>query len=69
MNKAIGKLFLIPNTIGDVSPEDVMSHFIRDAINTTQFLGFENREKTKKNEKNILCFKIIKMQSTSGKEK
>jgi hypothetical protein len=33
------------------------------------FLGFENPEKTKKNEKNILCFKTRKMQSKSGKEK
>ena len=44
MNKAIGKLFLIPNTIGDVSPEDVMSHFIRDAINTTQYFVFEKEK-------------------------
>lgn len=33
------------------------------------FLGFENPEKTKKNEKNVLCFKTIKRQSKSGTEK
>ena len=44
MNKAIGKLFLIPNTLGNVSPEDVMSHSIRDAIQTTQYFVFEKEK-------------------------
>jgi 16S rRNA (cytidine1402-2'-O)-methyltransferase len=44
MNKAIGKLFLIPNTLGDVSPEDVMSNSIRDAIHATQHFVFEKEK-------------------------
>ena len=44
MNKVIGKLFLIPNTLGDISPQDVMSHSIRDAIHTTQHFVFEKEK-------------------------
>jgi 16S rRNA (cytidine1402-2'-O)-methyltransferase len=44
MNNAIGKLFLIPNTLGDISPQDVMSHSIRDAIHTTQYFIFEKEK-------------------------
>ena len=44
MNKTIGKLFLIPNTLGDISPEVVMSHSIRDAIHTTQHFVFEKEK-------------------------
>ena len=44
MNKAIGKLFLIPNTLGDISPENVMSHSIRDIINTTYHFVFEKEK-------------------------
>ena len=44
MNKTIGKLFLIPNTLGDISPEDVMSHSIRDAIHTTKYFVFEKEK-------------------------
>ena len=44
MNKFIGKLFLIPNTLGDISPQDVMSHSIRDAIHTTQHFVFEKEK-------------------------
>ena len=44
MNKAIGKLFLIPNTLGDISPQDVMSHSVRVAIYTTQHFIFEKEK-------------------------
>ena len=44
MNKAIGKLFLIPNTLGDISPQDVMSHSVRVAIHTTQHFIFEKEK-------------------------
>ena len=44
MNKAIGKLFLIPNTLGDISPQDVMSHSIRVVIHTTQHFIFEKEK-------------------------
>ncbi len=44
MTKAIGKLFLIPNTLGDISPEDVMSSSIRDAIYNTQHFVFEKEK-------------------------
>ena len=44
MNKNIGKLFLIPNTLGETSPERVMSHSIRDAIDTTQYFVFEKEK-------------------------
>ena len=44
MNKAIGKLFLIPNTLGDISPEDVMSLSIRDVIHTTHHFVFEKEK-------------------------
>ena len=44
MTKAIGKLFLIPNTLGDISPENVMSSSIRDTINTTQHFVFEKEK-------------------------
>jgi 16S rRNA (cytidine1402-2'-O)-methyltransferase len=44
MNKVIGKLFLIPNTLGDISPQDVMSHSIRDAIHTTKHFVFEKEK-------------------------
>ena len=41
MNKKIGKLFLIPNTLGDISPNKVMSLTIRDAIHSTHHFVFE----------------------------
>ena len=44
MNKTIGKLLLIPNTLGDTSPENVMSHSIRDTIHTTQYFVFEKEK-------------------------
>ena len=44
MSKAIGKLFLIPNTLGETSPENVMSHSIRDTIDTTQHFVFEKEK-------------------------
>ena len=44
MNKAIGKLFLIPNTLGDISPQDVMSHSVRVAIHNTQHFIFEKEK-------------------------
>ena len=44
MNKDIGKLFLIPNTLGDIPPEDVMSHSIRAAIQTTRYFVFEKEK-------------------------
>lgn len=44
MSKAIGKLFLIPNTLGDISPADVMSHAIRDTIHMTQHFVFEKEK-------------------------
>jgi len=44
MSKAIGKLFLIPNTLGDISPVDVMSNSVRDAIHTTHHFVFENEK-------------------------
>ena len=44
MNKAIGKLFLIPNTLGETSPKNVMSHSIGEAINMTQHFVFEKEK-------------------------
>ena len=44
MNKSIGKLFLIPNTLGDVSPRDVMSHSIHEAISSIQHFIFEKEK-------------------------
>ena len=44
MNKAIGKLFLIPNTLGYISPENVMSHSIRDIIDATHHFVFEKEK-------------------------
>ena len=44
MNKVIGKLFLIPNTLGDISPETVMSYSIRDAILAIQHFVFEKEK-------------------------
>ena len=44
MNKAIGKLFLIPNTLGETSPESVMSLTIRDAIYSTKYFVFEKEK-------------------------
>ena len=44
MSKVIGKLFLIPNTLGDISPENVMSYSIRDTIHTIQHFVFEKEK-------------------------
>ena len=44
MNKSIGKLFLIPNTLGDVSPRDVMSHSIHETIIKIQHFIFEKEK-------------------------
>ena len=41
MNKKIGKLFLIPNTLGDISPNKVMSLTIREVIHSTHHFVFE----------------------------
>jgi 16S rRNA (cytidine1402-2'-O)-methyltransferase len=44
MNKGIGKLFLIPNTLGDISPNKVMSLSIRDVIHSTHHFVFEKEK-------------------------
>lgn len=44
MNKKIGKLFLIPNTLGDISPNKVMSLTIRDVIHSTHHFVFEKEK-------------------------
>lgn len=44
MNKNIGKLFLIPNTLGDISPNIVMSLSIRDVIHSTHHFVFEKEK-------------------------
>ena len=44
MNKGIGKLFLIPNTLGDISPNKVMSLTIRDVIHSTHHFVFEKEK-------------------------
>ena len=44
MNKNIGKLFLIPNTLGDISPNKVMSLTIRDVIHSTHHFVFEKEK-------------------------
>ena len=44
MNKNIGKLFLIPNTLGDISPNKVMSLTIRVVINSTHHFVFEKEK-------------------------
>ena len=44
MSRAIGKLFLIPNTLGDISPAEVMSESIRDTIHKIQYFVFEKEK-------------------------
>ena len=44
MNKNIGKLFLIPNTLGDISPNKVMSLTIRVVIHSTHHFVFEKEK-------------------------
>ena len=44
MNKGIGKLFLIPNTLGDISPNKVMSLTIREVIHSTHHFVFEKEK-------------------------